>query len=101
MEEEELEEKEEEVEEKEEEVETPGASLLNISVSGGKILPGKPGLAWSDGSPTDFLLWPEEEQEEQGEERRKPGLAGCVALFADLVFQHTRQAEHGEILWKA
>ena len=55
---------------------------------GGKILSDRLELVWSDGSPTDFLLWGEEGR------RRKPG---CVALFADLVFQHTRQAKHWEI----
>ena len=73
------------------------ARPLTASLSGGKILAGtKLGLVWSDGSPSDFHLWPEEEEkvEEREEERRSPG---CVALFADLVFQHTRQAEHWEI----
>ena len=56
------------------------------------MLSDKLGLAWSDGSPTDFSLWAEREVEE-----RRGTQPGCVALFADLVFQHTRQAEHWEI----
>ena len=69
-----------------------GAGRLNVSLSGGRMLSDKLGLAWSDGSPTDFSLWAEAEVEE-----RRGTQPGCVALFADLVFQHTRQAEHWEI----
>ena len=66
---------------------TWGQSSHSLPLSGGKLVSDKLELVWSDGSPADFLLWGEEE-----EDRRRPGTPGCLALFAELVFQHTRQA---------
>lgn len=38
-------------------------------------------LIWSDGSPTDYLLWSEEARTEKG----------CIAVFSNLLFRQTRK----------
>jgi len=48
---------------------------------GGTIIEGK--LIWTDGSPTDYTLWSDHESQN----RIKAG--GCIAVFANLLFQQT------------
>ena len=60
-------------------------SSVSVCVPGGKILDNAE-LVWTDGTPTDFTLWSSEERRES-----------CLAVFADLVFQPTRQAQNQEI----
>ena len=38
-------------------------------------------IVWADGTPTDFTLWGDTKGGQKG---------GCLAVFADLVFQLTR-----------
>ena len=52
------------------------------SLEGGTIIEGK--LIWTDGSPTDYTLWSDHESQN----RIKAG--GCIAVFANLLFQQTR-----------
>ena len=46
---------------------------------GGTIIQEK--LIWSDGSPSDYSLWSEEDKSK----------AGCIAVFSNLLFQQTRK----------
>ena len=55
---------------------------VRSGVSGGKIL-GDKSLVWSDGTPTDFIP----PSSALNLSRDTPG---CLAVFADLVFHHTR-----------
>ena len=48
-------------------------SLIKLEIEGE--------LIWSDGSPTDYLLWSEEARTEKG----------CIAVFSNLLFRQTRK----------